>query len=137
MGFDIDQEKVDLLLAGKTYIDHIKPEWIKACISGNKFTPTADMPAQLSEADVLLICVPTPLNESRDPDLQFIEATGLQIANSLRPGQMVVLESTTYPGTTRDVLLPILQSSGLTEGQDFYLAYSPEREDPGNQSFNA
>lgn len=136
MGFDIDQEKVDLLLAGKTYIDHIKPEWIKSCISGNKFAPTADM-QRMGEADVLLICVPTPLNESRDPDLQFIEATGLQIANSLRPGQMVVLESTTYPGTTRDVLLPILQSSGLVEGQDFYLAYSPEREDPGNQSFNA
>ena len=136
MGFDIDQEKVDLLLQGKSYINHIKPEWIRECLAGGRFAPTADM-RKLKDADVLLICVPTPLNDSRDPDLQFIEATGLQIAQVLRPGQLVVLESTTYPGTTRDVLLPILESSGLTEGSDFYLAYSPEREDPGNPNFNA
>jgi UDP-N-acetyl-D-glucosamine dehydrogenase len=136
MGFDIDQAKVDLLLAGKTYISHVKPEWIRDCLKDRTFTPTADM-SRLSEADALLICVPTPLNESRDPDLQFIEATGRQIAAVLRPGQLVVLESTTYPGTTRDVLLPILQASGLREGEDFYLAYSPEREDPGNPNFTA
>ena len=85
----------------------------------------------------MLICVPTPLSDSRDPDLSFIENTGRQIAAVLRPGQLIVLESTTYPGTTRDVLLPILEQSGLKAGKDFYLAYSPEREDPGNPHFTA
>ena len=92
---------------------------------------------RLDEADVILICVPTPLSSSRDPDLTYVELTTEAIAKRLRPGQLVILESTTYPGTTRDVLLPILKSSGLQEGQDFFLAYSPEREDPGNQHYTA
>ncbi len=136
MGFDVDPEKVAMLLSGRSYINHIEPKWIRECLDAEKFKPTADL-RRLSEADVLLICVPTPLNESRDPDLQFIEATGRQIAESLRPGQLIVLESTTYPGTTRDVLLPILQRTGLTVGEDFFVAYSPEREDPGNPNFSA
>jgi UDP-N-acetyl-D-glucosamine dehydrogenase len=93
--------------------------------------------SRLREADAVLICVPTPLNESRDPDLSYIESTAVQIGQVLRKGQLIVLESTTYPGTTRDVVLPILERSGLKVGQDFFLAYSPEREDPGNPSFTA
>ena len=92
---------------------------------------------RLAEADALLICVPTPLSDSRDPDLAYVEATARQIAAVLRPGQLVVLESTTYPGTTRDVVLPILAERGLKLGSDYFLAYSPEREDPGNPNYTA
>ena len=92
---------------------------------------------RLAEADAVLICVPTPLNESRDPDLLYVEETAKSIAAVLRPGQLIVLESTTYPGTTRDVVLPILAKSGLKVGKDFFLAYSPEREDPGNPDYGA
>ncbi|NQT14029.1 MAG: nucleotide sugar dehydrogenase, partial [Planctomycetes bacterium] len=136
MGFDVDQAKVDRLLAGQSYIGHIPSPWIAECIEGGKFVPTSDM-QRLCVPDVLLICVPTPLSESRDPDLGYVEATARQIAEVLRPGQLVVLESTTYPGTTRDVLLPILATSGIKPGEDFFLAYSPEREDPGNPDFSA
>ncbi|HZZ72777.1 MAG TPA: nucleotide sugar dehydrogenase [Pirellulales bacterium] len=136
LGFDVDQKKVDRLLAGQSYIKHIAADWIAACVRTKKFTPTADM-ARLKEADAILICVPTPLSDSRDPDLTYIEQTAEKIAAVLRPGQLIVLESTTYPGTTRDVVLPILQRSGLQAGSDFFLAYSPEREDPGNPDFSA
>ena len=136
IGFDVDQKKVDSLLAGNSYIAHIEHTTIADWISQKRFDATVDM-ARLCEADVVLICVPTPLSDSRDPDLKYVEMTTQAIAKSLRPGQMVILESTTYPGTTKDVLLPILQESGLTAGKDFFLAYSPEREDPGNPDFTA
>ena len=136
MGFDVDPCKVERLQAGQSYIGHIPASWIAECVQNGQFVPTADM-RRLAEPDALLICVPTPLNESRDPDLQYIEATTHQIAAALRPGQLVVLESTTYPGTTRDVMLPILSARGLRVGEDFFLAFSPEREDPGNPSFSA
>jgi UDP-N-acetyl-D-glucosamine dehydrogenase len=136
LGFDIDQAKVDRLLRGESYIGHIPSDWIAACLRERTFEPTADM-NRLAEADCLLICVPTPLSESRDPDLEFVESTARSIASRLRPGQLVVLESTTYPGTTRDVVLPLLAKSGLQVGRDFFLAYSPEREDPGNPDFSA
>ncbi len=136
LGFDVDEAKVRRLLAGESYIGHIPSPWIAEWISSGRFLPTADMRC-LGQADALLICVPTPLNESRDPDLQYIEATARHIAASLRPGQLVVLESTTYPGTTRDVVLPILAKGGLKVGEDYFLAFSPEREDPGNASFSA
>jgi UDP-N-acetyl-D-glucosamine dehydrogenase len=136
MGFDVDDTKVQRLLKGESYIKHFPGEWITQCIREDAFVPTADM-ARLSEADALLICVPTPLNETRDPDLSYVASTAEQIAARLRPGQLVVLESTTYPGTTRDIVLPILEKSGLRVGQDFFLAYSPEREDPGNPDFTA
>lgn len=136
LGFDVDQKKVDRLLAGQSYIEHIPSTWIAQCVSQGKFRPTADM-KRLSEADAILICVPTPLNESRDPDLQYIVATAESIAPALRRGQLIVLESTTYPGTTREVVLPILSRTGLEVGKDFYLAFSPEREDPGNADFSA
>ncbi len=136
MGFDVDQGKVDQLLAGRSYIKHIPAEWIAKHVADGRFVPTADM-QRLAEPDALLICVPTPLNESRDPDLTYIEKTAEHIAAALRPGQLVVLESTTYPGTTRDVVLPILKKRGLEVGRDFFLAFSPEREDPGNPNFTA
>jgi len=136
MGFDVDQAKIDALDQGKSYIGHIPGDWIAERISDGTFRATADM-ARLSEPDVLLICVPTPLTDSRDPDLTYVESTARKIAAALRPGQLVVLESTTYPGTTRDIVLPILEAAGLQAGKDFYLAYSPEREDPGNQQFSA
>ena len=136
IGFDLDQSKVDRLAAGQSYIGHIPSSWIAECIESKRFVPTADM-KRMKEADAILICVPTPLSESRDPDLSYIESTARQIAASLRPGQLIVLESTTYPGTTRDVVLPILGATGLKVGHDFFLAYSPEREDPGNPKFSA
>jgi UDP-N-acetyl-D-glucosamine dehydrogenase len=136
LGYDVDKSKVDRLLQGESYIGHIPSDWIGACIREKTFEPTADM-KRLGEADCLLICVPTPLSESRDPDLCYVESTARSIAPCLRKGQLVVLESTTYPGTTRDVVLPILAASGLKVGTDYYLAYSPEREDPGNPDFSA
>ncbi len=136
IGYDVDAEKVKRLLAGQSYIAHIDAAWISQCIGSGAFQPTAEM-GRLAEADALLICVPTPLSESRDPDLEYVESTARQIAATLRPGQLVVLESTTYPGTTRDVVVPILLKSGLTLGTDFFVAYSPEREDPGNPQFTA
>jgi UDP-N-acetyl-D-glucosamine dehydrogenase len=136
MGFDVDPDKIAALRGGRSYIGHIDSGWITEVVANGSFHPTCEM-RQLGQPDAILICVPTPLNASRDPDLSCVEATGRQIAEHLRPGQLVVLESTTYPGTTRDVLLPILESSGLQVGKEFYLAYSPEREDPGNPQFEA
>jgi len=136
IGFDVDQKKVNALLTGTSYIAHIEHATIAGWLEQKRFDATIDM-SRLCEADVVLICVPTPLSDSRDPDLKYVEMTTQAIAKSLRPGQMIVLESTTYPGTTKDVLLPILRESGLTAGEDFFLAYSPEREDPGNPNFTA
>ncbi|MGL6193939.1 MAG: nucleotide sugar dehydrogenase [Thermoguttaceae bacterium] len=136
IGYDVDKKKVDMLKKGKSYIAHIPSDWISTCVKNGSLEPTTD-PAKLKEADAILIAVPTPLNESRDPDLYFVESTCETIAEQLRPGQLVVLESTTYPGTTRDVMLPILAKSGLKVGKDYFLAFSPEREDPGNPQFTA
>lgn len=136
LGFDVDATKVQRLLAGHSYIGHIPSDWIARSIAAKTFEPTTDM-RRLAEADCVLICVPTPLSESRDPDLSYVEATVRQIAEVLRRGQLIVLESTTYPGTTRDVALPILEKSGLEVGTDFFLAFSPEREDPGNPNYSA
>ncbi len=135
IGYDVDSSKVEQLNAGKSYIKHINSDRVAKWRSGGKFEATADM-SRLKEADCLLICVPTPLNDTRDPDLTYVEGTAESISASLRPGQLVVLESTTYPTTTRDVVQPILERSGLKVGQ-FYLAYSPEREDPGNPVYSA
>ena len=136
MGFDVDQAKVSQLLDGESYIGHISSAKIKQLVESKRFVPTSDM-SRLAEVDVIIICVPTPLSASRDPDLTYVRATTKTIAKYLRPGQLIVLESTTYPGTTRSVLLPILESSGRVAGKDFFLAYSPEREDPGNPQFSA
>lgn len=136
MGFDVDQTKVDKLKAGKSYIKHIDSAAIAKLINDKQFEPTADM-GRLNEADCIIICVPTPLNESRDPDLSYIEGTAHSIAKTLRPGQLVVLESTTHPTTTRENVLPVLEATGLKAGADYFLAFSPEREDPGNPNFEA
>ncbi len=134
IGFDIDPAKVDLLNAGGSYIKQIEPAVIADMIGGGRFTATADFD-RLAVADAILVCVPTPLGKHREPDLSFIERTAEAITPRLRPGHLVVLESTTYPGTTREVMRPILERSGLRSGHDFFLAYSPEREDPGNADF--
>ncbi len=136
IGYDVDPTKIRRLAAGESYIKHIASEWIANCIQQGTFEPTAEM-SRLDEADAILICVPTPLSESRDPDLTYVESTAREIAKTLRRGQLIVLESTTYPGTTRDVVLPILAQTGLDIGTDVFLAYSPEREDPGNPDFSA
>lgn len=138
LGYDVDQKKIDRLNAGESYIKHISSETVADWIARDVLEPTADM-TRLGEADVLLICVPTPLNDSRDPDLRYVEGTARSIAEALRPGQLIILESTTYPTTTRDVLVPILNDNpaGLVCGQDFFVAYSPEREDPGNPDYTA
>ena len=136
MGFDVDQSKVDKLNAGESYIKHIDSAALAQLIQEKKFAPTANM-ARLGEADCIIICVPTPLNDSRDPDLSYIEGTARSIAATLRPGQLVVLESTTHPTTTRTNVLPVLEATGLKCGVDYFLAFSPEREDPGNPHFQA
>ena len=134
IGFDVDDRKVDSLHQGKSYIRHLDSSWLKVAVENKTFRPTHDM-NRLDEPDVIIICVPTPLNASRDPDMSYIENTTIAIAKKLRAGQLVVLESTTYPGTTRDVVKPILDKTGLKCGSDYFLAFSPEREDPGNQHF--
>ncbi|MFN8709577.1 MAG: nucleotide sugar dehydrogenase [Planctomyces sp.] len=138
IGYDVDPFKIEELKAGRSYIRHIPSEKIADWIRRDVLEPTADM-SRLGEADALLICVPTPLSESRDPDLEYVESTSRSIAAALRPGQLVVLESTTYPTTTRNVMLPILNDNpqGLKCGTDFFVAYSPEREDPGNPDYSA
>jgi UDP-N-acetyl-D-glucosamine dehydrogenase len=136
LGLDIDARKVEELKAGRSYIRHIPPEPIRKCFApGGKADATTDY-RQASTCDALVICVPTPLTHHRDPDLSFIESTAHSIGPHLRKGQLVSLESTTYPGTTEEVLIPILEKeSGLKAGTDFMVAFSPEREDPSNKDF--
>jgi len=144
-GFDTDQSKVDKLNAGKSYIQHIPAAKIAEHVNGKRFGATADF-KRLREMDAVLICVPTPLDERREPDLSYVEDTARSIAPHLQRNQLIVLESTTYPGTTEELVLPILEKNGLkcpvsrdatatSMATDFYLAFSPEREDPGNKQF--
>jgi UDP-N-acetyl-D-glucosamine dehydrogenase len=134
LGYDIDPPKVEALARGESYIQHIDADELRSSVDSGRFLATTDAD-RLSEPDALLICVPTPLGADRTPDLTAVESTGRTIAKALRRDQLVVLESTTYPGTTEERLQPILESSGLQCGDDFFLAYSPEREDPGNPDF--
>jgi UDP-N-acetyl-D-glucosamine dehydrogenase len=134
IGFDIDPAKVSSINAGKSPIKSLSSEKVATMRANDRFHATADY-AEIAQVDAIMICVPTPLTEHRDPDLSFIEVTGNSIAKHLRRGQLVVLESTTYPGTTQEVLRPILETSGLKTDSDYFLAYSPEREDPGNLNF--
>jgi UDP-N-acetyl-D-glucosamine dehydrogenase len=136
-GFEVDPSKVESLKAGKTYIRHITDDRVRAMNSTGKFDLSIDA-ERLGEPDALLMCVPTPLNVHREPDLKYVVSTTEMIAKRLRPGQLVVLESTTYPGTSDELVIPILEKiSGLKCGVDFAVAYSPEREDPGNPLFSA
>ncbi|MBM4356761.1 MAG: nucleotide sugar dehydrogenase [Deltaproteobacteria bacterium] len=135
LGFDIDQKKVDLLASGGTYIVHLGAERVKAATETGRFAATTDF-ARLAECDAILIAVPTPLTSQREPDMRFVVETAHAVRATLRPGQLVVLESTTYPGTTDELVRGILEEGGLRAGLEFFLAFSPEREDPGNARFN-
>jgi UDP-N-acetyl-D-glucosamine dehydrogenase len=134
-GFDVDEQKIAALNQGRSYIKHIPSEKIAALVSTKKFKATSDY-SLLKKTDAILICVPTPLNANKEPDLSFVEKTAAQIAAHLQKGQLISLESTTYPGTTKEVLLPLFEKTGLKPGRDFFLVYSPEREDPGNPLYN-
>ena len=134
LGFDTDQNKVDILNSGKSIIKHVPDEQVKQLVNSNLFKATTDM-SDLDKPDAILICVPTPLTGNREPDMRFVENSCKTISEYIRKDQIIILESTTYPGTTRDLMMPILEKSGLVAGKDFYLAYSPEREDPGNKNF--
>jgi UDP-N-acetyl-D-glucosamine dehydrogenase len=135
VAFDIDTKKVEALSKGESYIKHVGPQRVAAAVHSGRFSATSNFD-RLGECDAIMICVPTPLGRHREPDNSYIHATARDIAKRLRPGQLVVLESTTYPGTTDEEVLPILEQTGLKSPKDFYLAFSPEREDPGNQKFS-
>ncbi len=145
VGFDTDPKKVETLNASQSYIRHIPATKIEQYVRSEQFTATTDF-ARLREVDAVLICVPTPLDERREPDLSYVEQTVRSVAPNLQRGQLIVLESTTYPGTTEELVLPILEQSGLrcpiargpeaeNTSTDFFLAFSPEREDPGNKQY--
>jgi UDP-N-acetyl-D-glucosamine dehydrogenase len=134
LGFDVDPEKIEAIGQGRAYIRHLEGHRVVDARSSGRFEATGDF-ARLSEPDVLIICVPTPLTPQREPDMSYVVGTTRRVRDTLRRGQLVVLESTTYPGTTEDLVRGILEESGLVCGRDFALAFSPEREDPGNRSF--
>ena len=134
LGFDIDLKKVKILNSGKSIIKHIPHSQVKKMRQSGLFEATTDM-ARIKNVDAVIVCVPTPLTENREPDMQFIIKSSETIAKYLRRGQLITFESTTYPGTTKELVAPILETSGLKAGKDFHLAYSPEREDPGNKHF--
>ena len=135
LGFDTDETKVDMLNGAQSYIKHLRTDALWASRAEGRFAATSDF-ERLDEVDALLVCVPTPLDRQHQPDMSFIETASTRIAQRLRSGMLVVLESTTYPGTCRDVVRPLLERSGLRCGEDFFLAYSPEREDPGNLEYS-
>ena len=132
LGFDVDPQKIVLLRRGENYLKHLGPDMVARMLKAGRFEVTADF-SQLALPDVIISCVPTPLGKHLEPDLSYVEKTADDIALTLRRGQLIVLESTTYPGTTRQVMLPRFNVSGLRSGEDFFVAYSPEREDPGRK----
>ena len=133
-GFDVDVSKVDEINAGRSYILDVKTEEVKACVDAGRLRATTDM-SHLGEMDAIDICVPTPLRKTKDPDLSYVIQAVASVKANLRRGQLVILESTTYPGTTDEIVQPALEENGLKAGADFYLAFSPERVDPGNPAF--
>lgn len=135
IGFDIDASKISRLNDGQSYIDAVTSETLAQHVARGLFRASADF-AAMSLCDIIIICVPTPLTRHREPDMSYVSGTGRSIAAALKPGQLIVLESTSYPGTTRGLLKPILEETGLNSGEDFFLGFSPEREDPGNRDFN-
>ena len=135
LGFDVDPKKIEAIKAGDTYIAHIGKERVPEMVKAGRLDATTDF-ARIAEVDAILIAVPTPLTKNREPDMRYVTQTAEQIAKFLRAEQLVVLESTTYPGTTDGLVRGILEKGGLKVGQDFFLAFSPEREDPGNRNFN-
>ncbi|GAW93291.1 UDP-N-acetyl-D-glucosamine dehydrogenase [Calderihabitans maritimus] len=135
LGIDQNPKRVDLVNQGKSYINDVAEEVLQEVICANKLQATESF-HQLGECDIVIICVPTPLTPTRDPDISYIERVTLEVSKYLHRGQLVTLESTTYPGTTEEVVLPLLERSGLEVGKDYFLAYSPERVDPGNKRYN-
>ncbi|HEX8392518.1 MAG TPA: nucleotide sugar dehydrogenase, partial [Longimicrobium sp.] len=131
LGFDVAPSVVDGINAGHSHVQDVSSELLAAFVGEGLLSATADL-ARLGECDAVCICVPTPLNKIKDPDLSFVVSASEAIARTLRPGQLVILESTTYPGTTREIMLPILEQTGLRVGEDVFLCFSPERVDPGN-----
>lgn len=134
LGFDVDTNKIKALKSGTSYISHIDAGNVKQVVQSGKLSATTDF-SRLGEPDAIIICVPTPLTPQLDPDMSYIVKTTEQIKNCLRAGQLIILESTTYPGTTEELVRNMLEQTGLKCGRDFYLAFSPEREDPGNKNF--
>ena len=134
LGFDVQQKVVDGLNAGHSHVKDVTDAQLQAVVRGGRLSATSDM-LRLAEPDAVSICVPTPLSKFKDPDVSFIVAATEAVKRTLRRGQAIILESTTYPGTTREILLPALESTGLTVGEDFFLAFSPERVDPGNPKY--
>jgi UDP-N-acetyl-D-glucosamine dehydrogenase len=135
LGFDVSAQKVDMLHAGENYNEDLPDADIAAVSKNGRLKATTDF-SRLSEADVIFICVPTPFNANKDPDLSFIEQASEKVGEALRRGQLVILKSTTFPGTTEEYMVPILERSGLRTGEDFFVAFSPERVDPGNKAFH-
>ncbi len=134
VGFDVDSNKIKSINSGKSYIKHIPDKKLKTLSKNGRIRGTDNF-KKLKDMDVVIICVPTPLNEMREPDLKYVEQTGLAVSENMRNGQLICLESTTYPGTTEEVLLPLFEKKGYIAGRDIYVVYSPEREDPGNPDF--
>lgn len=134
IGIDVDPEKPEMIGQGKSYLKHIPSSRVSEAAATGRIQCTTDF-SRMKDADAIIICVPTPLGPSREPDLSYVISTGREVSKYLQPGQLVVLESTTYPGTTREQLVPILEETGMKAGKDFYVAFSPEREDPGNLRF--
>ncbi len=135
LGLDVNQAVVDQLAAGGSHIQDVPAEIVAQAVKQGRFSATTDL-ARLAEPDVISICVPTPLSKTKDPDVSFVLAATESVKRTLRRGQLIILESTTYPGTTRELMLPALESTGLKVGEDFFLAFSPERVDPGNHKWN-
>ncbi|MDB4948734.1 MAG: nucleotide sugar dehydrogenase, partial [Gemmatimonadetes bacterium] len=135
LGFDLKEEVVDLVNGGRSHIQDVGSDVVGAFVGEGLLSATSDL-GRLGECDAISICVPTPLNKTKDPDLSYVVSASHAVLHSLRPGQLVILESTTYPGTTREVVLPILEESGLRVGKDFFLCFSPERVDPGNPTWH-
>src|SRR5688572_32791000 len=134
-GVDLDANKVNAINQGKSYIDDVTTAHVAELVAAKRLRATTDFEV-LRELDTINICVPTPLRKTKDPDMSYIVASAEEIAKRLRPGQLIILESTTYPGTTDELVLPMLEKGGLKAGKDFFLAFSPERVDPSNRSFN-
>ncbi|MCH2143418.1 MAG: NAD(P)-binding domain-containing protein, partial [Phycisphaerales bacterium] len=135
VGYDLDPNKVNDMSLGHSYLGEGWTETFQHMAASDRFAATSD-PGALANCDLVILCVPTPLDEAREPDLTCVIESTKMVASFLRPGQLVILESTTWPGTSREVMLPILESTGLSHGEDFLLAYSPERENPGDPVFH-
>src|SRR5581483_7257899 len=133
-GIDLDESKVAALNRGESYIPDVESQTLRRLLEEGRYRATSSMDT-LSESDAIIICVPTPLRKTKDPDISFVYSSASEVKARLRKGQVIVLESTTYPGTTKELLLPMFEENGLKVGKDFFLAFSPERIDPGNQQF--